>query len=265
MLQKTLEQIGFNNKEARIYVQLLSSGPVLIQQISDLTGIKRTTLYLILEQMISKGWLSIVIAGKRKKYQAEAPEKIAAYLKQKQLDFAHIAPALTGLTTKEVQFKPLIKFYQGKDGIKAIYEDSLAACQSGDEILAYGGLESIFSIMPQYTQSYIQRRAQKGILLRGIGQLTKEGDNLLKNDQQDLRISKLVPKDQFDIKIEKMIYKDRLVIASYQGYLSAILIQSKVLADAERATFELIWKGLEYKGDQKYYLSKIKNVPRGTF
>ena len=100
MLKRTLIQIGFTSKEAKIYLSLLKAGPSLIQEIADLTKIKRTTLYGILKAMVKKGWISISITGKRKKYQAEEPAKILAYLKQKQTDFANILPALTGLTKR---------------------------------------------------------------------------------------------------------------------------------------------------------------------
>jgi len=245
MLKRTLIQIGFTSKEAKIYLSLLKAGPSLIQEIADLTKIKRTTLYGILKAMVKKGWISISITGKRKKYQAEEPAKILAYLKQKQTDFANILPALTGLTKKEVSFKPVIKFYYGQEGIKAIYQDSLLVCSKGDEILCYGGAQPAMTMMPKHTQEYVKKRAALGIRLRGITHDTKEGRAFKQNDAKELGITKLVPKERFNIAIEKIIYKDKIMIASYRGYLMAVLIQSKELARAERAIFELIWGSID--------------------
>lgn len=241
MLNKSLVEMGFTLQQAKIYIALLKAGPCLLKEISDLTQIKRTTLYAIIDAMADQGYIHIVIIGKRKKYQAQEPEKILEGLKQRENIFVNLIPALHGLAKKDISFKPVIKFFHGKIGIKAIYEDSLINCEKGDQILAYVGGTRLLSSMPIYTRQYIDRRAKRGILLKAITEDSKEVREVVRCDKEQLRETKFVPKEKWDLVVEKMIYKDKMVIASYHGYLMAMLVQSKELARAERSIFNLLW------------------------
>jgi hypothetical protein len=194
--------------------------------------------------MAVQGYLHIVITGKRKKYQGQEPEKILESFKHREKLFTNLIPELHGLSKKEISFKPIIKFFHGKTGIKAIYEDSLSTCQKGDQILAYVGGSQLLGTMPLYTNEYIKRRAEKGILLRAITEDSIEVREVVKYDKEQLRETKIVPKEKWDLVVEKMIYKDKIVVASYHGYLMAMLVQSKELARAERAIFNLLWERL---------------------
>ena len=53
-LVKALKNIGLNEKEARIYISLLQIGKTTAYQVSRHSGLKKPTVYVILEELIDK-------------------------------------------------------------------------------------------------------------------------------------------------------------------------------------------------------------------
>ena len=60
MLHKQLQDAGLNETEAKIYLATLELGETNVGRIADKSGIKRTTIYLSLENLIKKGLISMI-------------------------------------------------------------------------------------------------------------------------------------------------------------------------------------------------------------
>jgi sugar-specific transcriptional regulator TrmB len=99
-----IEELGLSNKEARIYVSLLTLGPSPVQRIADQSGIKRVTTYVILESLIGLGLVSQSVKGKKTYLIAEDPanlrrllEKRERELNEQKHNFEQLLPELQGL------------------------------------------------------------------------------------------------------------------------------------------------------------------------
>ena len=57
MIDHILERIGLNKKEISIFLTILDRQKVSAQKISTHTGVKRTTVYSILNELIKKGFV----------------------------------------------------------------------------------------------------------------------------------------------------------------------------------------------------------------
>jgi len=181
---------------------------------------------------------------KGQKFLAESPEKLAGVLKQKQTEFKQILPNLLAIANTGNDLKPEVKFYQGQEGLKAVYEDTLSSGQKGDEILAYFSAQDILSILPDYIMDYLQRRIKKGIKMLAIVRDSEMAQKHQRQDAKELRQTILLPKDKFNLTIEKNIYADKIALMSFRGWPMGIIIKSKQIANSERIIFELLWKNL---------------------
>ena len=56
-----LKNLGFEDKEIKIYLYLIKNPNSTVLQISKNIGIDRTTIYDILERLITKGIVSFII------------------------------------------------------------------------------------------------------------------------------------------------------------------------------------------------------------
>ncbi len=240
LLQKDL---GLNEKQAKIYLACLEMGKATITKIAKKSGLKRTTIYHITDSLLEQGLLSKIEDEKSQKFLAESPEKLLNILKDRKKEVQEWMPSLLAITNIGGEFKPEVKFYQGKEGIKAVYEDTLNYCRKGDEILTCVS-PGFYNVLPEYIVRYLQRRIANGIKMRAIA---KDSESLRKhkaNDKKELRKTKLVSKDLLPFNIEKNIYKDKVAFMNFRGFFFGVIIKSPQIAKSEKALFELLWKKL---------------------
>ena len=114
--------------------------------------------------------------------------------------------------------------------------------KSGDEILAYVANDTV-KYLEEYALDYVKRRVEKNINLRGIYQDTPELKKYLGSDTAQLRLFKLADSKFFTLKNEINIYADKMIILTYSPEPFGVLIESKEIADTQRAIFEMAWRG----------------------
>jgi sugar-specific transcriptional regulator TrmB len=241
-LQKALLSLNFTEKEANVYLALLELGQGSVSQIARKANINRTHGYNILDMLISKGLVSISGKEPKQEYIAETPDKIKNLLQaeiKKNQEFLkqadEIIPQLKSI--HNVQGRPQVRFYEGKEGLKQIYEDTLT---SHETILAYASVEDTQSTLPDFFPNYYFRRADKNIHIRAIFPETKDARELVKSDKLQKRETALVPANKYSFSPEINIYDNKVMIASWREQLG-IIIESDEIADAMKKVFELSW------------------------
>lgn len=256
-LENQLESFGLLPKEIAIYLNLLQLGSSSIKEISAKSGIKRTTVYSILDSLIQKGLVIFSKKNNHREYFAENPSKIPHILEEKirqiELKQKNILDALPELASiyNVKTTKPKIRYYEGIEGIKQLFEETLEL-NSGEETLAYSSAESIHKYLKEYVLDYLKRRIAKGITQRAIAEDSPEAREHQKNDQKELRQTILVSQKNFPFSNEINIFRNKVSIASYRDLLG-VIIESAEIAKTQRAIFELAWIGAQQVG--KFELS----------
>jgi len=241
-LQKSLEFIGFSEKEVLVYLALLELGKGTVTQISKKAGINRPTGYHILSSLESKELVKVSGKEPKQEYVAESPDQIEKLLLKKiENDQAFIKEAKKIIpelkSIHNVVDRPKVLFYEGKDGLQKVYEDTLT---SHEEILAYASVEDIQPTLPHYFPEYYKRRAKKGIKIRAIFPESPEAKERASLDKEEIRESLLVPSKKFGFHPEINIYDNKVMIASWREKLG-IIIESSEIADAMKKIYELAW------------------------
>jgi len=243
-----LKSFGLNKNQSKVYLTILQLGSSTIQELANKSNTKRTTVYSVLDVLIKNGLVTFYQKGQNRIYSAEDPKKIATNLenqiqkiKQTKSDFEDILPELRTVFNTSLS-KPKIKFYEGEDGIREVYEETLEL-KRGEEILAYASAEQIYKYMHKsFVKDYLPKRIEKGILQRALVEDSGLGRAHQKNDKSELRKTRLVSQKKFPFSNEINIFKNKMFIASFKE-LFAVVIESKDIADMQRAIFELAWLG----------------------
>ena len=81
-LEQSLSEIGLSNKEAGVYIALLSLGHGTVSEISRRANINRTTGYDILDSLLSKGLVSISGKEPKQEYTAESTDNISKFISE---------------------------------------------------------------------------------------------------------------------------------------------------------------------------------------
>lgn len=245
-----LETIGLTRKEANLYELLLKLGETPANEVIKQSKLKRATAYKTLYSLEKKGLVKKDESKNIIRFRPESPDKLMNFADQRHEEFDRaredlrtMIPKLTSDFTLSVE-KPIVRFYEGKEGIIKANLEILAEKQ---EILAYVYVdESVDDQMEDFWKKYYKQRVRDKIYVRSITPDNRSGKEYKKRDKDQLRTTYLVPQEQFPMKIEKNIVGNKVAFFSQEsGKLIATIIENKLIADTERAIFELAWKEAE--------------------
>jgi sugar-specific transcriptional regulator TrmB len=239
-LKYVLQEIGLDEKESKVYLAALKLGQSPGSGIAKKADLNRVSTYDVLKRLNRKGLVSYVIRAEVRHYSAMNPEILVNDYKQKVRNLEKALPELRGLQVKGK--KPSVRFFEGIQGIKMIYEDSLT---SGTEILNFSNSKAIRMYWPSYDEEYVLARARKKIMLRGISPLDEYGLKVQKEDKKYYRHIRLVNAKEFQFTNEINIYDDKIAICSFHEDPYGIIIQSREMADTQRDIFSMAWKYAE--------------------
>lgn len=241
MLEKELIQLGLTEKEAKIYLALLELGLESVNRIAKKSQVNRATTYFVLESLSRRKLASKLEKDKTTYYSPEPPEQLInilkkqeAEIKQKVQNFQTLLPQLRGVYNL-AENKPVVRFFEGREGLRAIQEDFLSS--NDREVEAAYALDDVRKVFKPYErEEYSNRKKEKRILSRAI-YVSEETTR----PHEELSISFRVPKDQFPITADLTIYDNKVAIASLRGNLSGVIIENSEIANTLRSIFRLAY------------------------
>ena len=121
-LIRVLENSGFTKKESRVYLALLELGQGDVTDIAQISELKRPIIYVILEGLIKRGYVTQLPNKRVKTYQAIDPVLILSELQTSLRHFSEMLPILQTLSSKGKR-RPKIEYHETKKGIWKIWQD----------------------------------------------------------------------------------------------------------------------------------------------
>lgn len=243
MLKKELQKLNLSDREATVYMALLELGETSIERISTKSKIKRTSVYDVIETLKDKGLIGTVKKKKRTLYYAQDPRIFENQLEEKKTVLSNILPQLLSMANL-IDKKPTIKFFEGAEGIKNVYQDTLN--YPNQEILMWGSTD-VFSYFDEdfMWNYYLKKRIEKKIWMRAIGQDLNVVRKIKTDDPKSLRQTRLHNFKEFPFDVEINLYgKRKIGIMSFKEQLG-LIVESEKIYNTLKSIFELNWKMLE--------------------
>jgi HTH-type transcriptional regulator, sugar sensing transcriptional regulator len=240
-LENDLKSIGLEEKEARVYLAALELGSTNIQNLTSKSGIKRSTVYEMLKSLKSQGLISETTKGKRKLIMASDPENLKRNIKAKEQLLSNILPSLVSLSNLNPT-KPKIVFYEGKEGHREIFLDTLRA----KDKTAYwiSPIKSLIeTVGHDFMDKYIEKRAGKGIWIKLIHSLYEKKDYtfvLPDNYKKDLKKVRFTPLGM-DFPNIIAVYDNKTAVMSSNQEGFGFVVESKDYAQSMRIFHDLLW------------------------
>ncbi len=256
-----LASVGLDEKESQLYVSGLQLGTAPASDYAKATNLNRITVYNVLESLVHKGYFTVVRKARAKWYAPVAPEYLALEARKNVEALDRALPELRSLQGSQFR-KPHVRYYEGWEGLRRVYEDTLTA---ETELLNFANSAAVRSFWPEYDLEYVNERVKRGIRLRGIAPNDTVGRQVHGEDESKLREIRLVPSADVDFTNEINIYDHKVAICSFtdsgsrndQGVF-AVIIESKEVAKTQRQIFEMAWRYAETTTPE---LEKSKNLP----
>lgn len=246
MIANLLNIFKLTDKEKIVFMKVLGLGSQPASALARLLEQPRNTVRDILDRLTKLGLLVRTKKANTQYYSVETPQNIERFLemrKKKTSDIFNQQIDLIKCFGEELQphkyhlSRPKVTFYEGEDGLRRVYEDTLT---SQETIRAYASLYEMYETLPDYFPEYFRRRAKKRIKIRAIFPHCRYALERQKHDKEEFRESRLVPQSKFHFTPEINIYDNKFIIISWKEKL-AIMIESQEIADAMKMTFELAW------------------------
>lgn len=243
-LAKQLGQFGLEDKKAEVYLACLELGPSSVQLIAQKTGVKRTTIYDILTNLIEQGLITQTVKGKKRLFVAEDPETIKSLLLKKEQEFNQLLPEL-----KSLHFvpgvKPKIKYYEGIEGVKKVLGDALTSKEK--TLKAIVPMKDLIDLIGEdYFQEYTNKRVKLGYFLKVVRPTIKEVISIREKYKQGtskahFREVRYAPKD-FAFSMTMFLYDHKVMLISSKKENFGMIIESEEFAYNQKALFEVLWK-----------------------
>ncbi len=210
-IQAALESLGLVKKESAIYTALLQLGEASAHEIAIKSGIKRPTVYVVLETLIQKGFAYRSPKKVKQLFIARSPEEVVATTKEK-FDQAQAALPLLRALVKQDQARVNALYFDGTEGFKRGLEYRLPELEGKELQIPVRG------IVPKHP-SLKKARAQ---------------------DKAFNRTIKVVPFEEYSSKISLYSIADLVYIADYENQQVMVLENAEV-SQTVRQIFEMVW------------------------
>lgn len=240
-----LKQLGLSDHEAITYKSLLELESVSIRKVAEHSGINRGTTYEAIKRLVVNGLVSVRRSGKREYYTAESPEKIYEIIRDKRKDLWQalqdankIVPRFMAQTVRP-QGRPLVRYYEGDEGVVTILKDVLQTCgqMKDPQYYAYSSKplrQYMYRKFPQFTE----RRVDEGIRVKVIA-VGEGGDYAAVSER------KWLPEpENGGISSYIIIYRDKVASISISTDFTpyGVVIEDSGTASMQRLLFERLWE-----------------------
>lgn len=237
MNEEIIQSLGLSKKAAAIYLATLSLGTASIQQISQKSTIKRTSVYDHIDELLHEGFLKKVPVGKRIYYKAVNPEQIQNTLEKRVEQFNAELPGLMQLYAKS-SGGPQVQILEGKQGIRRVYEE----CVDSPMIRVHSNLPDIEKLFYSEVVLIAEGMAEKKVRMRELMPNTdaaKRSSRRFASVAGQLYESRTVDGNVFN---DMVIYNNVVAIVRiHELDLYVVRIEDETIATSMKTLYDTAW------------------------
>ncbi len=243
-----LQNFGLSDPEIAVYLSLLELGSQPASVLARKADLKRGHTYNVLALLREKGVVQEVERSGVRTFSCIEPASLLKLLERRSEDLEDIKrsllqslPLLEAIIHPAV-VQPKVRFYQGVEGIKQIYEDTLRFPKR--DLYAVGDFEHYFPRenspeLNDWMWRYCDRRAKAGIRYLGIVNKSPMTDLAFRKRKGQKRVFKMLK--GIDLPVEVNIYGDRTAIISSSRDMVGLIVEDRPTADTLRNFHQSVW------------------------
>lgn len=258
LIDNYIQELGFSPDAGRLYSELVTKGPMTILEASRATGIERTALYRLIDDLTGRGLVEELLEHKTRRLQAVATNKIKDILESEKKrvqkldsefsEFENIINALPQSNTTQV------RYFRGINGIKQILWNETKA-KGGLIGYTYRNLAEV--VGQKYFEEYAREIEKNKVVSRDL-----RCDSFLDSSDSPEFVRRHIDSSAWRYLLDSVmhlthnldVYNDVVAIYYWQNNdVFGVEIQNQLIADMQRSIFETLWKLAEnYKLPEKY-------------
>lgn len=237
-ITEVLERCGLNGKEASVYLALLELGTSSVNPVAAKAGIKRPTVYLVLDQLARHGLVSVVPNAKKALYTAESPERILSEMGKREELLKRFMPNLLALYNEKKE-KPRVQLFEGKEGIAKVYQRIYAA----KTVSFFGTVKEALRYDPDDLWEFVERTQREAMHVRDLLFRTPEDFEYAARARHGQNYQIRFLPESARVMTDNAIFGDSIAFFSFHPQIFAVVIESREIATAVGALYEFAWVG----------------------
>ncbi len=244
-IETTLSRIGLSKKAVKVYLACLQLGISTMTEIAKEANLKRPTTYLVVEELLVKGFVTLQKKGAKNYYAPESPKKLHNLIQFRAREIEQLLPELEALYN-EPKEKPSIKVYKGREALKTVYDELYESFVSRKEVLAYTSIGDLEKHMPEAISEIVKCfKRNNDYVFRELNVDDEAGrrhaKRMKKTGAKKHFVRLLKPEYRFH-NTDNIIYGNKVAIFSLKKDVSVIVIENKDIAETYRALFNAAWE-----------------------
>jgi len=213
-------------------------GDMHMASLSKATRLKRSTLYIHVEDLARRGLIEKVIRGKRTYYRSANPKKLLSVAERDKGHLEALLPSLLALFEARGR-EPVARVYTGKEGLRNVYR--LVETESL-WVKTLFAPKSFFSVFTENeSTSFAQTLQQNGVKMQSLLLNDAISKEFIKNELQFDHQLRLLPKT-YHLTANIILWAHSVALISYEN-LYAVVIENNTIAKFHEDVFDNLWKG----------------------
>ncbi len=234
-----LRDYGLSEKEAQVYLTSLSLGSAPASSIARKMSENRVTVYSILKKFITDGIAYTITKKNTTFYHVISPDDLCKNLELKYTKFKEKLPELHAIANLGWN-KPKVQFFEGIEGIKQLYNDTLTSSVDWESFLWDQKMNK--TLENRLYSDYLPQRRKKWVKFRVIVANKEQSKYYYNITKKDLIEKKHILWLSFWVQGEIQLYGPNKVAISmdHDDELAWLLIESKQLYTTMKNIFDFI-------------------------
>ncbi|MDD5056102.1 MAG: helix-turn-helix domain-containing protein [Candidatus Peribacteraceae bacterium] len=262
MIESFLQSLGLTDNETRVYLYLLTHGESIASIVAKRLGIKRASVYQVLESLEAKGLIVEFSKNNVSHFDSVDPEDLVGLCEQRVFEMKRLQQKAEVLKHELVKLREKgkmptleirgkIKYYQGLEAVTQLIDETLK--EKSKEQLCFGLNTYHTELAGDDWGDYTKKRVAQGMFVRSIQPDIEEALEYASRDKSELRETRLVPNEKFPGKCEINIIGSTIAMFTTSGREPmGMKMHNKDLSEALRSLFNLAWeRSQEYDRKRK--------------
>lgn len=239
----TLIDLGLTESQAKAYLMLIQFGTLSPPELARKTGETRSNAYKVLDRLEGLGLAIKKTGTKKRAYRATNPVQLEALAKQHRAKAMEQEEKVLRALPKLLTFfntyseQPGIRFFQGQDGIKQIFDDMLRTKQP---IYLIRSPADIKFYDQKFFEKFKVQRARLGIKTYALTPDIESATHDIHTDEINLFTRTWLPRNAYTGSVEWNLYGNKLAIISYGEEAMGVIIESPQIAASFQQLFLLM-------------------------
>jgi sugar-specific transcriptional regulator TrmB len=242
MLQELINNFYLNEKEAKAYLATLELGRSRVSRIANKAGLNRITAYEVLKRLIEMGIAQSTVYSGVQTFAVVPPEILVEKQESRLAVAKKVLPELALLSASKAN-KPAISYYEGAEGIRSIYEDTLV-CKEKNILNIAHPQNLLKAIGEDFFAQYVKKRTRRKIHVDVLLPDVPENKKYKKEATSAMRQIKFFNVEKYPLPNEIFIYDDKVALLSFSS-LVGVIVEDKDIAQSVKSLWQLVWDGVK--------------------